>query len=110
MQPYLDIINHFGVRNQMKKCNEEMFEFLEAVDAYEDGLMEIENPHSYIGEGELRMLREHVIEEIGDVLVLLTQFIGAYQIEKNELDSTMDYKLKRTLDYIKDILDKNNKE
>lgn len=108
MQPYFEIINHFGVRNQMKKCNEEMFEFLEAVDNYEDGLSEIENPHSYIGEGELRMLREHVVEEMGDVLLLLTQFIALYEIDKTELDNTIDYKLDRTLRYIHDLLEKYN--
>ena len=108
MQPYREIINHFGVRNQMKKCNEEMFEFLEAVDNYEDGMLEIENPHAYIGEGELRILREHVVEEMGDVLLLLTQFIALYEIDKVELDNTMDYKLDRTLRYIHDLLEKHN--
>ena len=108
MQAYLEIINHFGVRNQMKKCNEEMFEFLEAVDNYEDGMLEIENPQAYIGEGELHILREHVIEEMGDVLLLLTQFIGLYQIDKEELDATMDYKLDRTLRYIHDLLKKHD--
>lgn len=108
MQPYLEIINHFGVRNQMKKCNEEMFEFLEAVDNYEDGMLEMENPHAYIGEGELHILREHVVEELGDVMLLLTQFIGLYQIEPDELNASMDYKLDRTLKYIHDLLEKHD--
>lgn len=109
MQQYLDIINHFGVRAQMKKCNEEMFEFLEAVDNYEDSMVEAENPHSYIGYEELHVFREHVIEEMGDLLVLLTQFIALYQIDKEELDKHMDYKLDRTLKYIHSLLEKGGK-
>ena len=75
---------------------------------YEDGLLEYENPHTYIGEGELHMLREHVVEEMGDVLLLLTQFIALYEIDKAELDNTMDYKLDRTLRYIHDLLKKHD--
>ena len=93
MQVYLDIINHFGYRNQMKKLNEEVFEFLEAVDAYEDELA-----FHFIGDkvGE-NFLRDSMVEEMGDVLILLTEFIAKYKIEKEELDVYMDYKLDRTL-------------
>ena len=31
MQRYLDIINHFGYRNQMKKLNEECYEFFDDI-------------------------------------------------------------------------------
>lgn len=97
MQVYLDIINHFGYRNQMKKLNEEVFEFLEAVDNYEDELA-----FHFIGDkvGE-NFLRDAMIEEMGDVLILLTEFIAKYKIEKEELDVYMDYKLDRTLNRIK---------
>lgn len=106
---YTDIINHFGVRAQMKKCNEEMYEFLEAVDNFEDGLIEMENPHSYIGEEELKILREHVIEEMADVLILLTQFVALYRIDSDELNKHVSFKLKRTLDYINELLEKGGK-
>lgn len=97
MQVYLDIINHFGYRNQMKKLNEEVFEFLEAVDAYEDELA-FRLINDKVGEN---LLRDAMVEEVGDVLVLLTQFIAKYKIEKEELDVYMDYKLDRTLNRIK---------
>ena len=96
MEPYLNIIEHFGVRNQMKKLNEECFEFLEAVDTYEDEMIS----HVVDKSGE-NMLRDHVVEEMGDILTILTQFIGKYDIKKEELDKIMDYKLERTLDRIK---------
>lgn len=95
MKSYLDIIEYFGVRNQMKKLNEECFEFLEAVDNYEDELA----VHLTDKVGE-NMLRDHVIEEMGDVLTILTQFIEKYEISQEELDPYMDFKLQRTLDRI----------
>ena len=92
MKPYLDIINHFGYRNQLKKLHEECFEFIEAVDNYEDVVEFINNatPH------DISLAREFVIEEMGDMLILLTQFIARYHIKKYELDAVMDFKLDRT--------------
>lgn len=91
----MDIIEYFGVHNQMKKLNEECFEFLEAVDNYEDEL----TFHLTDKVGE-NMLRDHVIEEMGDILTILTQFIEKYEILQEELDPYMDFKLQRTLDRI----------
>lgn len=100
MQPYLDIINHFGYRNQMKKLNEEVYELLESIDDYEDASMEFNNHEEYYTVEEMKVFRDHIVEEMGDVLILLTEFIGRYDIEKHELDKWMDYKLERTLDRI----------
>lgn len=100
MKPYLDIINHFGYRNQMKKLNEETYELLEAIDNYEDASMEFNNNEDYYSVEEMKIFRNHIVEEMGDVLTLLTEFIGKYDIEKYELDKWMDYKLERTLDRI----------
>lgn len=97
MKPYLDIINHFGYRNQMKKLNEEIYELLEAIDNYEDASMEFNNNEDYYSMEEMKVFRDHIVEEMGDVLILLTEFIGRYDIEKYELDKWMDYKLERTL-------------
>ena len=99
MQPYLDIINHFGLRAQMKKLNEETYELLEAIDNYEDAVTEGEVTNYYTKE-ELDIFREHLIEEMGDVLILLTQFIGRSDIKKYELDKWMDYKMERTAERI----------
>lgn len=101
MQPYLDIINHFGLRAQMKKLNEEVYELLEAIDNFEDASMEFDNKEPYYTTSELAIFREHVVEEMGDVLILLTQFIARYNIVKPELDIWMDAKLDRTQERIK---------
>lgn len=102
MERYLDIINYFGLRNQMKKLNEELYEFLEAVDNFEDASIELNTlTNSHYAPEELAVFRGHVIEELGDVLILLTQFIAKYDIKESELDKWMDYKLERTEDRIK---------
>ena len=100
MKPYMDIINHFGFRAQMKKLHEETFELLEAIDNLEDASMEFNGEEPYYTVNEMAIFREHVIEEMGDVLILLTQFIARYDITKPELDVWMDGKLERTLERI----------
>ena len=98
MRPYLDIINHFGYRAQMKKLNEEVFELIEAIDTYEDAVMEQVNPEPYYTIAEMDIFREHVVEEVGDVLLLITQFLARYEISKPEIDKWMDTKLERTIE------------
>lgn len=96
MQRYSDIMNHFGIRNQMKKLNEEAYEFLEAVNNYEALIFENECYGDVYTVEELDIFRDHLVEEMGDVLILLTQFIARYGISKEELDEWMDSKLART--------------
>lgn len=92
LKPYLDIMEHFGYRAQMKKLAEESYEFLEAVDNYEDLLLFGVNNHH-----EEALARDFVVEEMADMLILLTQFIAKYEITQNELNKHMDEKLARTL-------------
>lgn len=98
---YLNIINHFGINNQCNKLQEEMNETLEAINELEEVFNREARHEDEDFFEEIAKKRNHVIEEIGDVLTILTQFIFFYQIEKKELDSVMDFKLNRTLDRIK---------
>lgn len=97
MEKYLEIINYFTYRRQLKKLHEQCFEFIESVDNYEDLLAFV----SDATEHDIHLFRDAVIEEMGDILILLTQFIARYHIEKDELDAIMDYKMDITLDRIK---------
>ena len=92
LKSYLDIIEHFGVRNQMKKLNEECFEFLEAIDNYEDLNTFVDSASKH----DLELSREFVIDEMADMLTIITEFIAKYDIKKYELDHHMDYKLAST--------------
>lgn len=97
MKPYLEIMEHFGYRMQMKKLAEECFEFLEAVDNHEDMCMLKHNK----GDGDTVLSRTFVVEEMADMLTLLTQFIARYNIRQDELDAFIDYKIERTLERIR---------
>lgn len=93
MDDFEKIMDYFGYRNQMKKLNEECYEFLEAVDNYEDMLLIVKDGSAK----EQEMAREFVIEEMADMLILLTQFIVKYDIKQGEIDKYIDYKMDRTL-------------
>ena len=97
MKPYLDIMEHFGYRAQMKKLAEESYEFLEAVDNYEDLLLfGVNNYH------EEMLARDFVVEEMADMLILLTQFVAKYEITQNELNAHIDDRIIKTLKQIGD--------
>ena len=75
----LEILLHFGLKNQLKKFNEECYELVESI---------LENN------------REHIIEEMADVLFLINQFKALYEITDDNLVPVMEYKRDRTLNRI----------
>ena len=98
---YLSIIDYFGVRNQMKKLNEECYELIEAIDNYEDYLIfgDPSNRDEISASAEA-IFRDAILGEMADVLTLCTEFICKYDIKQEEIDSAMDFKLMRTEDRI----------
>ena len=89
------IIEHFGVRNQMKKLNEECYELIEAIANYQD----IE-PFTAEDTNFKAIFKNHVVEEIADCLVLINQFIEYYKIDNNNVAKIMQEKTNRTLNRI----------
>jgi len=78
-----EIINHYGVIPQLRQFNEECFELIEAI--YEHEFEQVSN-------------KEHIIEEIADVFVMLEQFIVYYDIDyKKEIMPIEDFKIERQL-------------
>lgn len=77
MSNYIKIINHYGVNAQLKKLNEEVYEFEEAVLEKHD--------------------KEHITEEIADILVILQQFKEKYNIDLTEINKVMRYKVDRQI-------------
>lgn len=79
----LQNINHYGVREEIKKLSEEIFELQEAIldyeweDTYED------------------KWREHIIEEIADSHIILKQILLYYKITDEELSDMMLRKMNR---------------
>lgn len=73
------IFLHFGLKKQLLKLAEECLELIEAM---------LEND------------REHIKEEIADVMVLASEFKEFYEITDTELIEMMEYKIDRTIDRI----------
>lgn len=72
------IIEHYGKDNQIRKAIEELDELKEALN---------EN-HT----------KDHIIEEMADVLVMLTQLALIYDIDPEVVDDMMEYKIDRTIE------------
>lgn len=72
------IINHYGKEHQIRKAIEELDELKEALN---------EN-HT----------KDHIIEEMADVLVMLTQLALIYDIDPEVVDDMMWFKIDRTIE------------
>lgn len=93
----LKIINHYGINNQQRKLEEEVFELQEAIT-----ICELKNSVQYeIPLTELIETKEHLTEECADVFVLLGQILFYYNIDSDELNKMIDQKIKRQLERIK---------
>lgn len=77
----LRICRHFGSDLQKLKAIEELYELIEAVKLESIG----------------RDNREHVLEEMSDVYIMLEQLKKIYHITNHELLKVCDYKIQRTL-------------
>jgi NTP pyrophosphatase (non-canonical NTP hydrolase) len=86
----MQIINHYGVSNQLRKFTEEYFELVEAIIKAEESNLE-----DYIS------IIDHITEEIADCYVLIEQFRLKYSIPIEEIQNVMRYKISRQLERIK---------
>ena len=93
----LKIIMHYGVNAQQRQLAEEVFELQEAITTHE-----LKNSVSYeIPLTELTDTKEHIAEEIADVMVLLNQFKAYYDIPNETILVFMRGKINRQLERIK---------
>ena len=95
-------INHYGVNHQQRKLQEEVFELQEAVSKYQ--FAEEENLESELFyepvKWDLYKLKEYIIEELADVMVLLNQFKLYYGISDEEVKEVMIKKIDRQMERI----------
>ena len=89
----LKIIEHYGEEKQLKYIHTEYFELDEAILNYW-------NDETYYEEVE-RNDKEHIAEEIADVMVMLKQFQYNHEITDEQIESIMNYKIDRQLERIK---------
>lgn len=83
----LKIINYYGLKHQLKKLSEEHHELLEAI-------------YEYFGSDNGD--KEHIKEEIADVMVVLDQIVNYFNIKTDDIKSVMTDKINRTLKRIED--------
>ena len=90
---FLKIIEHFGVNNQQRKLQEEIFELQEAI-------IEYKYDENKIYPEVEECLKKHILEEMADVFILLGQFKSFFDVSDEELEKTILKKINRTLDRI----------
>ena len=96
----LKIIQHYGVNAQQRQFAEETFELQEAITMYEQerslkDLLDIKIVGSDVSK------KQHIAEEIADVMVMLNQFKAYYDIPNEMILVFMRGKVNRQLERIK---------
>ena len=94
----LKIIEHFGVNNQQRKLQEEVFELNEAITRYE--FAEDDNTIEGQYRWDMNFFKEYITEEIVDTMILLKQFQHYYKINREDIRKIMKNKINRTLERI----------
>jgi NTP pyrophosphatase (non-canonical NTP hydrolase) len=97
----LNIIKHYGVMTQLKYFQSEVFELNEAIINHEIYFNHYDDLDEGIGAYDFVKAREHIAEEIADVLVMIFQFKEYYSIDDYDIEKVMHQKTKRQLDRIK---------
>lgn len=98
----LKIINHYRVENQQRKLNEEVFELQEAIIRKEYLPNEKDvDPELFAMNLEIEKAKEHIEEELADVMVLLTQIKYYYELDNERIKEIMKQKVNRQLDRMK---------
>lgn len=81
------VISKFGLKNQIKKFNEESYELQEVL-IYANAVLRV---------GDIDTLKDDITSEIADVLFLLIQFIEYFDIKDLDILDKLVYKSERTL-------------
>lgn len=84
----LKIINTYGLSPQLKYFQSEVFELNKAIITFEN------EPLNFLGAGN----KNHIKEEIGDVLCMLRQFQYYYGFTDDEINDVVKYKVYRQLE------------
>lgn len=100
------ICQHYGIRNQLKKLSEEVFELQEAViDADQEWHISTDNPLVEIGQPIIQHIAKnqgHIAEELADVMVLWEQIRLHYDIPSQTIAAITTEKIERQLKRIEE--------
>lgn len=108
-----EVINHYGLNKQLKYLQSEVFELNEAIlDAQKQSASEMFADACYTIcktfadvlhlelNGDKDTKKEHIKEEIADVMVMLKQFQLYYNISTDDIKQVMKKKVNRQLERI----------
>ena len=100
----LQIVNYYEIKNQLKYFQSEIFELNEAIIQYE--MAKDDNKERIIKDGKPRWnmdyYKEHITEEVADVMVMLGQIKYYYDLNKSKITKIMNYKIDRQLKRIEE--------
>lgn len=89
----LKIIKHYGINPQQRKLEEEVFELQEAITTHElKQSVEYDIPLT-----EIVGTKEHIAEELADVMVILEQIKLYYEISSEQITKIFWSKVERQL-------------
>ena len=102
------IINHYGIKKQLKYFQSEIFELNEAIMKYEEGKRNPINVICNVLEPFVAVInnrkpiseKENIIDEIADVMVMLKQIQLYYNIKTEDIQKIMSYKIDRQINRI----------
>lgn len=109
------IINHYGLSKQLKYFQSEVFELNEAIISEQnngclenviDSVLTAFSP--LMGVQYVNYKKEHIKEEIADVMVMLKQIQLYYNISTDDIKEIMKSKVERQLERIKKDMEEKN--
>lgn len=103
-----EIMNHYGINNQLKYFQSEVFELNEAIIKYQESLRNPMDIISNVFKSAFAVIKERscvkatdsIKEEIADVMVMLKQIQLYYNISTNEIKEVMKSKVERQIERI----------
>lgn len=90
----VEIVNYYGINKQLKYIHSEYYELDEAI-------LECEHSYHYSPTQLGRTYKNHIAEEIADVMVMLKQFQYYYDISDEQIKKITREKVERQLERIK---------
>lgn len=105
-----EIMNHYGINNQLKYFQSEVFELNEAIIKYQESLRNpidvildaFEPVIDFICKRPSVKKTDSIKEEIADVMVMLKQIQLYYNIPTDEIKEVMKSKVERQIERIND--------
>lgn len=94
----LKIINNYGLIEQLKYFQSEVFDLNEAILRYDEAA---ENFFDGKYNNEEIEMKNHIKEAIADVFVMLKQFQYTFGFKDEKINEIVDYKVKRQLERMK---------